>query len=276
LVTWSVSDNTSSSTSIEPSEPSEPSKSELYVAIDETEEGTLKVTATSSVIKSISDFTTVTVIATPTAPQDLTARVGDAYQVGQLWVPVELSWTAPKSDGGYDVEKYQYQLSSAGENDWENILDPSITTCIVPDLMGGTEYTFRVRAVNSQGDGAVATLTYRIPATVPDAPRDLTATRGNAQVDLSWEAPDHNGGSAVTKYEYHQYPPSAEGDGWHEISGFNADAPAYTVSGLANGTTYTFKVRAVNHVGGGAATAATTATPATVPDAPQSLTATRG
>ena len=47
---------------------------------------------------------------------------------------------------------------------------------------------------------------------------------------------------------------------WMAIKDSDAETTGHTVSGLTNGTTYTFAVRAVNRVGKGAARAAT-ATP---------------
>ena len=106
-----------------------------------------------------------------------------------------------------------------------------------------------------------------MPATVPGVVGSLSATPGDREVVLTWTAPADDGGSSITGYEY-QYSPG--GSGWTAVSDVTA-----TVSGLANGTQYTFEVRAVNGVGEGTASSAS-ATPATVPDAVGSLSATAG
>ena len=92
-----------------------------------------------------------------------------------------------------------------------------------------------------------------LAATVPSAPTNFTAVAGDGQVTLVWFAPESDGGSTVTKYQV-----SIDGG----ISWIDVDLlTAYTISGLTNGTTYTFAVRAVNSIGSGTE-AITVATPA--------------
>ena len=42
------------------------------------------------------------------------------------------------------------------------------------------------------------------PSTAPNAPENLQATTGNAQVTLRWDAPDDDGGADITGYAYRQ------------------------------------------------------------------------
>ena len=78
--------------------------------------------------------------------------------------------------------------------------------------------------------------------TAPSAPRNLTAVGGDRQVVLTWEPPLRDGGADITDYEYRidRSPP------W--ISTGSSDT-THTVSGLVNGATYLFEVRAVNRAG---------------------------
>ena len=82
---------------------------------------------------------------------------------------------------------------------------------------------------------------------------DLSASPGNGQVTLSWDAADDNG-SSIQRYEYRR-----KGGSWSPVSG-GASARSQAVTGLTNGTEYTFEVRAVNGVGAGMA-ASVSATP---------------
>ena len=101
-------------------------------------------------------------------------------------------------------------------NDWENV-GARATGITVGNLVNGLEYVFEVRAVNALGKGPVETAA-AIPVlrtgpppppppppgprqTVPDAPTNLLADGGNEQVALSWEAPENDGGFAITDYE---------------------------------------------------------------------------
>ena len=76
----------------------------------------------------------------------------------------------------------------------------------------------------------------------PGAPRNLLADATEGAVTLSWDAPRDDGGSAIRDYEYR-----IDGKGrWISIGSTDT---THTVTGLTNGTTYTFQVRAVNRNG---------------------------
>ena len=78
----------------------------------------------------------------------------------------------------------------------------------------------------------------------PETPKTLTAVGGDGQVVLTWDAPEKDGGSAITDYEYR----INRRNPW--ISTGSTDT-THTVSGLVNGTVYVFEVRAVNRIGKG-------------------------
>lgn len=99
----------------------------------------------------------------------------------------------------------------------------------------------------------------------PGAPTHVRAVAGDASAHLSWSAaPAH--GSAVTKYV-------VRGDGkTHQVG---AKQRSLDVTGLTNGTTYTFSVYAVNAKGKGPARKANPVRPTSdVPDPPSKVTAT--
>ena len=90
--------------------------------------------------------------------------------------------------------------------------------------------------------------------TVPDAPRNLQVDGGDEQVTLSWDAPEDDGGSPITDYEYR-----IDGEGeW--ISTGSSDT-THTVTGLTNGTAHVFEVRAVNAAGSSPSSDRSEATP---------------
>jgi hypothetical protein len=136
--------------------------------------------------------------------------------------------------------------------------------------MSSGNHSFTAQAVDSYGytatSGAVSVSV--ASATVPGAPTSVSATAGNATATVSFSAPSSNGGAAITSYTATSSPGG--------LSASGAGSPL-VVTGLTNGTAYTFTVTAANSVGTGPASAASNSvTPATVPTAPTSVSATAG
>ena len=111
-------------------------------------------------------------------------------------------------------------------------------------------------------EGSAVTLPPLVTSEAPGAPPGLIATPGDGQVTLSWTAPASTGGADITRYEYEQ-----DGSGTWTSTGVTATS--HTVTGLTNGQAYTFRVRAVNSVGPGEASAASpSVTPTSSPVEP--------
>jgi len=89
--------------------------------------------------------------------------------------------------------------------------------------------------------------TFPVNAIAPGAPAIGTATAGNTQAAVHFTAPASTGGAAITGYIVTVSPGNATVTG---------TASPIAVTGLANGTPYTFTVQAVNSAGPGAASAA--------------------
>jgi hypothetical protein len=116
----------------------------------------------------------------------------------------------------------------------------------------------------------------QVPPTAPAAPTSVTATAGDRSAVVTWSAPA-NGGSPITSYTVTPYVGSAAQTAT-VITG-TPPATGATVSGLINGTGYTFTVTATNAVGTGPASVPSnqvTPVAPTVPAAPGGVTATAG
>ena len=114
------------------------------------------------------------------------------------------------------------------------------------------------------------------PPTVPGAPAGVSATAGDKSAKVTWSAPA-TGGSPIVSYTITPYIGSTAQTPT-QVTG-SPPATSATVSGLTDGTAYTFTVTATNGVGTGAASApsnqVTPAAPA-APGAPSGVTATAG
>ena len=207
------------------------------------------------------------VLTLPEAPANFETTVGDGHVV--------LSWDDPLDDY---INKYQYST-----DDGTSYTDIALTDIdssetgkfkyTVENLTNGTTYKVRVRAVNSAGNGAASTKTVVM---MPAAPTGLTATPRDQRVELSWDDPSND---TITKYQYS----TDGGTNFADIPDSDASTTSYNVTvlsdgtetALANATTYTLAVRAVNPSGAGPASTGT-ATPMPAPAAPSGLSATPG
>jgi trimeric autotransporter adhesin len=100
----------------------------------------------------------------------------------------------------------------------------------------------------------------------PGAPTSVVGTVGNTQVSVAFTAPAVLGTGTIS-YTATSSPGSFTATG--------ASSPL-VVTGLTNGTAYTFTVTATNAFGSSTSASSASVTPATVPSTPSAPTATRG
>jgi hypothetical protein len=97
------------------------------------------------------------------------------------------------------------------------------------------------------GDGTLLDSSTPVIVGAPGAPAIGSAVAGNTEATVSWTAPASNGDSPITGYEVTPYVGYIE----HPSTTFNSTATTQTVTGLTNGKTYRFRVRAINSAGTG-------------------------
>ena len=247
----------------------------VTVTVDEDAGGTERKSVTLTHQASGGDYAgvdipdvtvAIPVEGTPSEPRGLSATAGDQR--------VTLRWSAPSSDGGSAITRYEYRYRESGGSygEWTTVSGgASATSRTVTGLDNGTTYEFQVRARNAIGPGTESSeARATLDESAPGAPARLTATGGDESVTLNWSTPG-DGGSQILRYEYRY---GATGETWGEwmtVSG-SGSARRVAVSGLTNGTLYAFQVRAVNSVDAGEAAEAT-ATPGRAPSAPTGLAA---
>ena len=192
----------------------------------------------------------------PSGPSNVVAIAGK----GQATV----RWDASLSDRGTPITMYTVTSAPDGIS-----AATSSTTIVITGLTNGTSYTFSVTATNSVGSSTSSSASNAVtPVGAPNAPLNVTAMGGNAQATVSWAPLVSDGGATITMYTVTSSPGTAVA---------TSIATSTIVTGLANGTAYTFLVRATNSVGTGASsTASNSITPATIPDAPTNVIAITG
>jgi len=125
----------------------------------------------------------------------------------------------------------------------------SSSPIIVTGLSSSTQYTYTAYATSPYGTSAASSASSGVTATsVPQAPTIGAVTAGNATATVAYTT-NATGGSAITTFTATSNPGGLTGTGTSPIS----------VSGLTNGTSYTFAVTATNANGTSAASTASSA-----------------
>jgi serine protease len=144
------------------------------------------------------------------------------------------------------------------------------TTVTVSGLLGGRYYGFRLCATDAAGNRSTG-LTVETRA-LPGAPTALVVAPGNLRAALTWAAPTDTGNMPIIDYTVSYR--LAGSSTWRVFADGMNTATGATVTGLANGSTYSFQVCTRNAVGLGVCSSEVSVVVGT-PTAVRSVTLTR-
>lgn len=174
-------------------------------------------------------------VTVPGAPTSVSAALTGA-------TTVNVSFTAPTSDGGATITSYT-ATSSPGVNTG-SISQAGSGTITMTGLTAGTSYTFIVTATNSAGTGSASSASNSITTVgAPESPMTVSVTTGKRSAKVRFSAPASNGGSAITSYTT----TSSPGGFTQTIN--QSEGGMFYFEGLEPNTFYTFAVTATNAIG---------------------------
>jgi hypothetical protein len=188
----------------------------------------------------------VAAMTVPDAPTTVVASAGVSQAA--------LTWSLPVNNGGSPITGFAITpYLGATPLTPVQLNGGALTSGMVTGLTNGMAYTFTVAAINGIGAGAASAhsnaVTPVASATVPGAPTGVTAaSAGPSKISVTWVPPASNGGSALTGFSV---TPSAGGVSQPSLMVIGGNLTQTVVSGLTDGTAYTFTVSASNAVGSG-------------------------
>ena len=183
----------------------------------------------------------VKVLDTPSAPLNLkiTSVTKEA---------VTLTWEPPINDGGVKIKNYIVEKRESTRKAYATVsANCHHTTFTVDQLLEGCNYYFRVLAENEYGIGLPIETGESVKVSEkPQPPGKITlkdVTKNS--VTLTWEKPEHDGGSRVGCYVVEIQPKGV--DKWSQA--VIVKETEATISGLNAGEEYMFRVAAKNEKG---------------------------
>ena len=180
------------------------------------------------------------------------------------YTQASVAFTPPAFNGGSTITSYTVTASPGGQS----VTGP-VSPLVVIGLTAGTSYTFTTVATNVAGNSSASLASATvIPYTVPSAiTTGITPTSGFGQISIAFPTP-FNGYSTITSYTVTASPGGQTATG--------ATSPL-VVTGLTNGTNYSFSVISTNAAGNSSNSwPSYNVSPADLPSAPTGVSATAG
>ena len=196
---------------------------------------------------------------------------------------LKVGWTAPEDNGGSALASFKVQWKSGSDTFDDAATDSREKTVtavagtttyetIISSLANGTRYTVRVLAVNgnraTDNTSDTSDTASGTPSTMPRAPKSVTITnKGDRTLIVTWEPPDNDGGSAITKYKV-QWMGDGDTEWTTPANEKLASDRSHEITDLTNGVQYTVQVFARNEHGLSTEYGQVTGIPSKKPDPP--------
>lgn len=163
---------------------------------------------------------------------------------------IALAWTAAGGATSYKVKR-----STTAGGPYTEIASPTTNSYTDGAVSNGTTYYYVVSAVNANGESSNSSEVSAMPAfAATAAPTGLISAGGDKEARLAWTAPS----GVVNSYKLYR---SLSSSGTYSQVASNILTPSFTDTGLTNGTTYYYKVSAVNDVAESALSSSRSVTP---------------
>ena len=168
---------------------------------------------------------------------------------------VTLTWDDPQDDSvtGYVILRRVRENDQGGEFS-ELVADTGTAAATYTDdtVAASTTYTYRIKAINGAGTSERSRWVHiDIPAApVPDKPTGLSATATHDSVTLTWNDP---GDDSITGYVILRRNRDTDDKGHFDelVADTGTAATTYTDDTVAAGTSYTYRIKAINGAGPG-------------------------
>jgi titin len=176
----------------------------------------------------------------PSPPANILMTPGDGS--------VEISWEGPEDNGGFKISRVSIYRGTDRDN-LEKIFGTDQRSGSYKDegLENGKKFYYSLTCINSIGESQFSEILEITPKGKPSAPLSISARSiSSDSIEISWSPPENDGGSPIIGYKVYRYLAEGEDPVVMEIDGNDT---VYTDKGLSAGTTYIYRVSAVNSIG---------------------------
>ena len=214
------------------------------------------------------NYTSTTVTATVTGLQSTMTIASVSPTSTTFGSSVTYSATVAPSDGATGTPTGTLTFATGSGSSSTTLCASSLTSsgtgsCTATNAPVGTDTVTATYSGNSTFGASADTTTLMVVAPeAPGTPTNVVATPGDTSAYLAWSPPSSNGGSAIIGYVITPSSGSPITVG---------DVTSDSITGLTNGTAYTFTVAAINAAGTGSASVASNSV---TPEAPTPVTPT--